>query len=63
MIYIMYLWISNKATNIKTTNYDNLIKLTDKTFTATNGRTFKVYSKETKKGLRFYKMNIIIILR
>jgi len=45
--------METKKTKIMTTS----IKLTDKTFTATNGRTFKVYSKETKSGLRFYKMN------
>lgn len=27
---------------------------TNKTITFTNGRTLKVYSQETKKGLRFY---------
>ena len=29
-------------------------KETNKTVTFTNGKTFKVYSKETKNGLRYY---------
>ena len=32
-------------------------KTTGKFFIATNGKVFAVYSKMTKKGVRFYKMN------
>lgn len=42
--------------NTKTNDMTTLMELTNKTYTATNGRVFKVYSKNTKNGLRFYKM-------
>lgn len=50
---------TRQTDNILTFKYNDMLDLTkysetNKTITFSNGNTFKVYSKETKAGVRYY---------